>query len=98
MLSASAAPRWKRTIRIFPRAPRRSSRANAVRRRKLGLSPRVTSANAPERRNTLRCIERRLRIADCGLRIANERLASLEFRCAQRKADDFSETVQVLRP
>src|SRR5687768_10877663 len=83
MLIPSAAPRWNRQMRIFPfRAPC-SSAANVARRRKLGLNPSVTSASAPSRTKTLRCIT------------ISSALLALEFGTAERETDHLRESAQL---
>src|SRR6185503_10523808 len=87
MLSASAAPRWKRQMSTLPRelvsvaAPFASSAANALRRRNDGASPIVTNAIAPDFMNTLRFIRRS---------------PSLEFGRAQRQTNDLLQPAELI--
>src|SRR6266540_265150 len=65
-------------MRTFPFGAFTSSIPNAVRRRKLGLSPIVTSASAPDFTNALRSIVR-------------SPLSALELGRAERQSDDLCE-------
>src|SRR5687767_382604 len=87
MLSASAAPRWKRQTSTLPRRARSRSAANAVRRRKLGERPRVTSARAPDFTKT----RRRMGGRGSGGEGAVSRSAALELGAAEREPDDLRE-------
>src|SRR4051812_45219339 len=92
MLSASAAPRWKRQINTFPFGALSKSIPNAVRRRKLGLSPIVTSANAPDLTNALRSILDYLKVprAYC----ASDHCCAL---AAERLADSSASEIPVIQ-
>src|SRR5688500_3497244 len=81
MLSASAAPRWKRQMSVLPLGALSSSAPNVVRRRKPGLKPSVTSASAPDFTKTLR-----------SMTISSP---TLEFRRAEREANDLCDAVQL---
>src|SRR5688500_12528656 len=108
MLSASAAPRWKRHTSTLPRASPRTCAANAVRRRNDGVSPSVTSARAPDLTKTRRCmgegrwmmkVEPRIRGTrnqEPGTRNQGRGRASaaLELGGAEGEADDQGQAVE----
>src|SRR6266542_81043 len=71
-------------MRTFPFGAFTSSIPNAVRRRKLGLSPIVTSASAPDFTNALRSIVR-------------SPLSALELGRAERQSDDLCESGELWR-
>src|SRR6185503_2680663 len=87
MLSASAAPRWKRQMSTLPRelvnvaAPFASSAANALRRRNDGASPIVTNAIAPDFMKTLRFMSMS---------------SALKFRSSQSESDDLLQSAKLV--
>src|SRR5664279_2415739 len=81
MLSASAAPRWKRQMSTFPFCGVGIPCAYTMRFRNDGESPIVTSASAPDLRKTRRCMS----------------LPPLKFGSAEREPDHVFESIELGR-